>query len=90
MKSEVYEVLNIQPMNCMKMHYTISMNDDSCNKLVECNDACSQIPGDFCMHCTAFGCETRAKTCMDEKVIRFRKQNATLATKLPISVILLV
>ena len=28
MKSKVYQVLNIQPMNCMKMHYTISTNDD--------------------------------------------------------------
>ena len=28
MKCKVYQVLNIQPMNCMKVHYTISMNGD--------------------------------------------------------------
>ena len=27
------------------------------------------------MECATFGCETRGKTCMDEKLIRFRKQN---------------
>lgn len=27
------------------------------------------------MECATFGCETGGKTCMDEKVIRFRKQN---------------